>query len=317
MAGAPFGAGQAPVGLITVHGGGGRSHGLRRRLRTAGRILIAAALWPLWALAPIPPAQAEEPPPFVLAVEPFLPPPEIRQRFGPLAQYLAEKLGRSVMLRIEPGTEERVAASSGGVDLAYLGAARYIRMADRFGPRPLLARIEISGKPTVDGVVVVRKDSSVRTLADLRGKRFAFGEADSTLGSIMPRYALLEAGLTLRDLASYAYVASRYDLAMGVLQGQFDAGVLRRDVYDAMASRGLRSIADLAPASEGVFVARAGLPAAELRRLRRSLLQLRSTVDGQRILQAISDETTGLVRTSDEDFADLRRVLQKLERDGG
>jgi ABC-type phosphate/phosphonate transport system substrate-binding protein len=100
-----------------------------------------------------------------------------------------------------------------------------------------------------------------------------------------------------------------------VLDGGYDAGVLPREVFDAMASRGLRAIATLAPASQGVLVARASLPADEVRRLRRALLQLRRSSDGQRILQAISDETTGMTRARDEDFAELRKVLHAI--DGG
>jgi ABC-type phosphate/phosphonate transport system substrate-binding protein len=62
-------------------------------------------------------------------------------------------------------------------------------------------------------------------------------------------------------------------------------------------------------------VARANLPQAEVRRLRRALLQLPRSADGQRILQAISDETTGMRRASDADFAQLRKLLREI--DGG
>lgn len=249
----------------------------------------------------------------IFEVDPYRPAPELRQRFGPLTQYFAEALGRDVELRVARGSEEHLrAVGSDGVDLAYLGPVSYVRVVDRFGALPILARIETDGKPVLDGVIAVRADSSVQRLADLKGKRFAFGDAGSALGSITPRYLLLKSGVGLDALGRYANVASNYDVVMGVLDGEYDAGALRHEVYDAMAARGLRAIAELPAVSEGVFVARRDLPPAQVRRLRRSLLQLRAVPGGMRILQAIGDETTGMARASDADFAGLRAMLQTL-----
>jgi phosphate/phosphite/phosphonate ABC transporter binding protein len=44
-------------------------------------------------------------------------------------------------------------------------------------------------------VFVARKDGPIKSLADLKGKTFAFGSVSSTSGHLMPRYFLLKNGL--------------------------------------------------------------------------------------------------------------------------
>jgi phosphonate transport system substrate-binding protein len=251
-----------------------------------------------------------------LAVGPYLPAPEIRQRFGPLAQYLGEALGRSIAVEVA-GTPDmhEDAVGRDASDIAYLDPVSYVAVVERFGPKPILAQLEAGGKPYVDEVVVVRRGSPVQGLADLKGKRLAFGADGSTTVPVLARYALRQSGLGVDALGGFAALPSHYDVVMRVLDGGVDAGVVPREVFDAMASRGLRVVAALAPASQGVLVARANLPQAEVRRLRRALLQLPRSADGQRILQAISDETTGMRRANDADFAQLRKLLR--ENDGG
>jgi len=274
-------------------------------------VALAAAL-----LVPGPRATAVQPAPYVLAVHPYLSAQEVRKRFAPLAEYLGRQLRRPVQVRVGSNYEEHISfVGQDAVDFAYIGPAPYVTVVERYGPKPILARVETKGTPYLNGVVFVRQDSSMQSLADLKGKRFAFGDPESTMGSIMPRFALFEAGIRLQDLARVSHVQSHDNVVLGVLSGDFDAGVVRADIYDEMAGRGLRKIAELPRVSEHLFVARSDLPSQDVRRLRRALLQLRSTPEGQRVMHAISTEMTGLVPASDADYDGIRKILWTLARE--
>ena len=251
-------------------------------------------------------------------MQPFLSVPEIQRRFAPLAEYLGQQLGRPVRVRVGSNYEEHISfVGQDAVDIAYIGPAPYVAMVERYGRKPILARAETNGQPYLRGVLFVRQDSNIRRLADLKGKRLALGDPQSTTGSILPRYVLRQNGVELRDLALVSHVLAHDNVVLGVLAGDFDAGVARADVFDEMAGRGLRRIADFPPVSEHLFVTRASMPPQEVKRLRQALLQLSAAPDGQRILHTISAEMTGLVPASDEDYDAVRKVVHALAQDKG
>jgi len=261
---------------------------------------------------------AADPQPYVLAVQPFLSASEIQRRFAPLAEYLGQQLGRPVQVRVGGNYEEHINfVGQDAVDIAYIGPAPYVACVERFGPKPILARIQTKGKPYLDGVIFVRRDSGITQLADLKGKRFAFGDPQSAMGSVLPRYVLRENGIALRDLAHFSHVLAHDNVILGVLAGDFDAGAVRTDIYDEMASPALRVLAKLPPVSEHLFVTRSTMPRQDVQRLRQALLQLGTSPDGQRILHTISLEMTGLEPASDADYDTMRKVVRALAKDEG
>ncbi len=280
---------------------------LHRFLAACGAVLAMAAA----IAAPDPEAAGT---PLVLAVQPYLSAPEIQQRFAPLARYLAEQTGRRVTVRVGTSYAEHIRfIGEDRVDLAYSGPNEYVEVVDHYGPKPLLARFETNGKPYLRGVIFVRDQSPVHTLADLKGKRIAFVSKDSTAGNIIPRFVLFQGGIRQTDFARSAYLGSHEDVALGVVSGDFDAGAMCGDYFDEVRhSRGLRIVADLPEVSEFVFIARASMPAAEVAHLRQSLLNLRGAPGGLDILQSIAKGTTGLVPARDADYSQMRTIKRAL-----
>ena len=248
--------------------------------------------------------------PMVLAVHPYLPSAEIRKRFAPLAEYLGKVLGQQVVVRVGRDYEEHVATiGANGVDIAFMGPAAYVKLVARYGARPLLARIETNGDPYLSGVIVARSDSPLRSLADLRGKVFAFGDPDSTMSTLVPRYALRRAGVPLTALAHYEHLGAHENVALGVLAGDFDAGAVKVEVFDEFAARGLRVLANLPQVSEHVFATRADLPLSQVKLLRSALLNLKATPQGSAIMQSIQKDMTGMVPVADADYDNPRAIL--------
>lgn len=279
------------------------------------RILLVC----LCLLAAIPSALAEAPaqrPTYILAIHPYLPQEEIQKRFAPLAKYLGQRIARPVQIRVGRDYQEHInAVGLDAVDIAFMGPAAYVKMVEQYGQKPLLARMETLGKPYLSGVIITRSDSPLRNIGELAGKHFAFGDAESTMGTQVPQYVLLKAGIRLSQLGHYDHVISHNNVVLGVLSGDFDAGAIKRDVFDDMAPRGLRMLAELPQVSEHVFVARSNLPPAEVQSLREALLQLKTSAEGQKILQSISKESTGMVSVTDTDYDSLRTILNALRKE--
>lgn len=255
------------------------------------------------------PARAD----LVLGVHPFKPPSQLFAALTPLAGYLSEKLGEPVAVRIGKDYQAHIdAAGRDELDIAYLGLVPYVKLRDAHRERSLLVRQQIRASPVFHGEIFVRQDSPIRTLADLRGKRFAFGEPHSTMSHLVPRHMLWQAGITVDQLASHKFVGDHVNVALGVLAGDYGAGAVKEDVYYQHEGRGLRAIATSEPISDHVFVASRKLPEANRRRLREALLALSGEPGGTKILQSITRSITALVPVDDRDYDNLRRVLRTL-----
>ena len=254
--------------------------------------------------------------PLILAVIPYLPEQIIRERFQPLAEYLSKALGRAIVIRIGTDYEEHtLAIGKGQVDIAFIGSAGYVKLVERYGPFPLLARLEVNGKPELYSVIAARADSKFHTLKDLARVRFAFGDKDSTTGHVMPRYMLARAGIPHGAPPRHEYLGTHTNVAMAVMTGDFQAGALKKEVFDQYAGKGLRAIAVSPPISTYPFLASATMPAKEVATLRQALLKLKAHPDGPAILNKMQLGLTGLVPVSDKDYDPLRAMMREIAAD--
>lgn len=258
-------------------------------------------------------ASAAAPEPLVLAVHPYLAPEEIVKRFTPLADYLALEIKHPVQIRVGRNYAEHIdSIGANAVDIAYMGPSSYVKMVATYGKKPLLARQEVNQKPTFHGVIFVRKDSPIQTLADLKGKRFAYGDLNSTMSHVVPLNMLANAGVPEKALAHHEFLGAHKNVTLAVLTGDYDAGAVKGEVFQEMAPKGLRALATSPPVADHLFVASARLPAKLAESLRRALLRLKNTPDGHAIMSAIHPGMTALAPAMDTDYDSLRALINPM-----
>lgn len=165
-------------------------------------------------------------------------PTELQRKFAPLGAYLEKELGMPV--KFIPVTDyaavvEALAADK--VDLAWLGGFTFVQAKIRTGGTavPLVQREEDARFTSK----FITADASIKSLADLKGKAFAFGSPSSTSGHLMPRHFLGEAGIQPeRDFASIAFSGAHDATAAFVQAGKVDAGALNASVWDKLVAQG-------------------------------------------------------------------------------
>lgn len=255
----------------------------------------------------------------VLAIHPYLTPAEIHNRFSPLADYLTERLGRRVIIKISSNYTDHMDKMGLGreVDIAFMGPAAYVRMTEQYGStKPLLAALEVNGHSTFRGVIITRKGTRIRRITDLIGKSFAFGDIQSTMSHIVPRYMMLESGVPVEALSRYKFLTNHDNVALGVLYGKFDAGAVKQEVFNEYEFRGLKAVARTPRIAEHIFVASQKLPATLVIAIREAFLDLNDFKVGGHVLMPIKSSITGLVPASDHDYDNLRRMIRTLEATG-
>ena len=256
------------------------------------------------------PAQADHHNYLSFGIHPYLPEKEIVKKFIPLNRYLSEYLGETIKIKVAKDYESHIERiGSNDLDIAYIGPASYVEMTQRYGKYPLLARLSINGSPTFHGVIVVRDDSTVKKLSDLKRKRFAFGNVKSTMSYLVPRHMLLDAGVSLDALGEYSFMGNHRNVALSVLLGEYDAGAVKEAVFEKFRNKGLRTIAISPPISEHVFIASKTLSKARRNKIRQAMYGLSKSEEGRKILKSIKNTVTDLVPARNADYDSLRKIL--------
>jgi phosphonate transport system substrate-binding protein len=196
---------------------------------TLRHVLAAAAL----ALGALSSSAALAQAPGVLRVSaiPDEAPTELQRKFKPLGDYLKQETGMDV--QFIPVTDYAAVVeglATNKLDLAWLGGFTYVqaKLRTNGGAVPIVQRAE-DAKFTSRFIVPIA--STAQTLADLKGKTFAFGAPSSTSGSLMPRYFLQQAGIDPeRDFKSVAFSGAHDATVAFVAAGRAEAGVLNASV---------------------------------------------------------------------------------------
>jgi phosphonate transport system substrate-binding protein len=159
-------------------------------------------------------------------------PTELARKAAPLMSYLGEKLG--LKAEFTPVTDYAGAVEaivSRKLDLAWFGGFTFVQANVRSGGKmiPIVQREE----DAVFKSVFITADPAIRALADLKGKDFSFGSQSSTSGHLMPRSALLAAGIEPdRDFRRVAYSGAHDATIAAVAAGKVQAGALNVSVWE-------------------------------------------------------------------------------------
>jgi len=251
---------------------------------------------------------------YVLAVHPYDTPSRLYRRYQPLCDYLGTQLGKPVRLYIAKSYEDQVRKiTNGEVDFAYMGPTPYLRAHDHYG-KQTPSRVEIiAGESPYTGVIIVRTDSSIHDIGDLREHTFAFGSPKSLASHYAARDLLSNSGLSLADLKDYDFLGRHERVVLAVLHGDYDAGATTRGIAELYMDRepGLRIIANTHPLPPLTIVARPDLDSEIYAAVQNALLN--PGIDGYEAFLAIGSETT-FERVKDSDFNTARAIVDRVER---
>jgi phosphonate transport system substrate-binding protein len=115
--------------------------------------------------------------------------------YRPLAAYLEKQLGRKVELRTVDSWEGLAKSlANGETDLALMGPWGYV-LANHEAGAQAVSTILYDGKPEYYAIMVTHPDSGIKSVADLKGRTFAFGDKGSTSGYLIPLHYFMTQGI--------------------------------------------------------------------------------------------------------------------------
>ncbi len=223
---------------------------------------------------------------------------------------LSKSLGRPVdiQLTIFRSYDDGIdALARGTVDFVHFGPASYITAKARNPDLRLVAMEHENGEKRFNGVIVVGKDSPLQKIEELRGKRFAFGDRNSTIGRYLVQAELVQHGILLEHLADHKYMERHDQVAASVEHGDFDAGSIKWSTFVKFRDKGtLRALATFPNVTKPV-VARAALDPRVFAALQEAFYSL----NDPEVLKGL--KISGFMPTSDEEYDFVRTGMKRAE----
>ncbi|MBZ4689154.1 MAG: phnD [Cereibacter sp.] len=196
-------------------------------------------------------------------------------RYTPFQEYLEKTLGVEIEI-FTAGNYDGViqALAADQIEFSFMGSSAYAAAYTETegGVEPLLATQQEDGSTGYYSVIVVRCDSGLKTIDDLKGKTLAFADPDSTSGYNVPYYNLVQQGYQPEDFfAAIPFSGSHEAGVAGVANGQFEAaatyinnetnGIPQRMETKGMIEEGEVCVIWTSPEiTSGPFTARSNLP---------------------------------------------------------
>lgn len=216
------------------------------------------------------------------------------ERFKPLAEYLTKKTGVKVNITILSrygNIIERFQTEK--MDGAFFGSFTGALAIQKLEVDPIARPINLDGSSTYHGYLFARKNSGIKNVKDMKGKKMAFVEKATTAGYIFPIAYLKENGVTnIKTFFSEYYFTGSHDAAIyAVLDKKADIGAAKHSIYDRVRLSDPRVDKDLVILAESAKVpsnglcVRKGLDKNLKKKLQDTLLNLDKDPEGKVVLE--------------------------------
>ena len=166
---------------------------------------------------------------------------EMLRQYRTVTDYLSEKLGIPVEPEVTSDYTAAIEAMRAKhIDIAWFGPFSYILAHDKAGAEAIVNGIRTeTGKSTYKSVFITKADSGIKTLEDLKGKKFAFVDPASTSGYLIPMKILTENNIDPdKDFDTVFFAGTHNAVELAVANGTVDAGVDSDNSYNRMVELG-------------------------------------------------------------------------------
>jgi phosphonate transport system substrate-binding protein len=277
--------------------------------------MVAMTAFFLWGTLADAQPRTEEKPVIHFGIIPRYNPMIMYYSYQPMMDYLTENTPYRFELKLSRDYTETIEfLQSGETPVTSLGGVTCIEAQEAFGAVPILKPLNEEGNPFYTSIIIVRNDSPIQTVQDLRGKSFAFSSHHSTSGNLIPRYLLFRQGISLFDFSSYVNFDSHDAVAKAVLKGRVDAGAVKDVVAFRHKDLGLRFLAVSEPIPAVPIVVRTDAPPDLIESIKKALLAIDPKLPSHRELMKNWDPEFryGFVETSEDDYAPIYRMMHAI-----
>ncbi|WP_341280402.1 phosphate/phosphite/phosphonate ABC transporter substrate-binding protein [Paenibacillus sp. FSL H8-0537] len=248
----------------------------------------------------------------------------------PLEKLLGDKLGIPVKVSVSTDYNTIIEAmASKKVDVGFLpptayvlakekGAAEVILQAQRFGVN------DETGAPTdqlVDfykSLIVVKKDSPIQSVEELKGKKIAYQNVTSSAGFVWPAALLMDKGLNPLSDVQPVTVKGHDQGVIAVLNGDVDAAAIFQDARNTVMKdyptvfEDTRVLSFTEAIPNDTISVRSDINADWAAKITQAFIDIGKDTEGHAIIKEIYSHE-GYVKSDDSKFDIVRQYNEKVK----
>lgn len=250
-----------------------------------------------------------------MGIFPRKPALETIKAYEPLAKYLSSKIGK----RVELVVAKDFNAFWEGVkkeeyDLVHYNQYQYVKSHKEFNYDVILMNEEF-GSSKINAAIIVRKDSGINSIPDLKGKKILFGgNKQAMLSYIGAVHILMDGGL---KEGSYAedFAVNPPNVALAVFNKMADAGGVGEVLLQNQKIKEKIDITQLKVLARGddlpmlCWAVKKEMNKDIAQRIQKAMIGLKNNEAGKNILK--DAEATAFVSASDKDYDIIRKILKE------
>ena len=251
---------------------------------------------------------------------------ETTGRFTPMTRYLSEKTGVDFEFVPVDTNDFEKRFKSGEFAFTHSNSILYVILKEHHDL--ILLASEKRGKfgPRTAGTIIVRKDSGITKLSELKGKRIAFGPMLAPTGYMAEYDLMLRNGIDPESfLGNWSIPNGSYKhekIIYKVLYGEVDAGAAPILDLEVMSREGKISQDDFVILGQSPLIPYCTFGAAKntdpklVEKVRKALLDLKPTdtveVNGERVKVMKAAWIDGFEELTDKDYDPIREMAKRV-----
>jgi len=230
----------------------------------------------------------------------------MHRRLSPLVAYLSTQLRQPVSLLLSPNMGVAInKVAMNQVQIAYLTPVAYIKAHEK-GAAEILVKTVTNFKDSFQLMIVVKDESKINTVGDLKGRSFAFGDK----AALLQRAVVVSAGIQLEQLGRFNFIGHYDNIVRGVLNGDFDAGILKDTKAFSWKGKGIRIIHTSPRLPPYNITVSSKIDPVLKQKLKSALLRLDIRNEThKKIIQSLSTKYSGFKASSDSEYDVVRKLI--------
>lgn len=252
---------------------------------------------------------------------------ETKERFDPLTKFLTDKIGKKFEAVYLNTYDVEEYYRDKKIDFIHVNSVMYVILRKNYQAKLVIAEKKGLEEKNTVGMIIVRNESDIKTVKDLKNKRFMFGPELSPSGYVTIYDLLLRNGIDPEnDLAYYAIPQGSYKhekVLYAIYYQAFDAGAAKiDDLRDAVAEKkfqpdDFRVIAKSDMVTYCTLAARKEIDDNLIQQVKNTLLGLKQDdsveMDGERLLVLKRAWLDAFVEIEDKDYDLLREMAKRIK----
>ncbi|MSN24651.1 MAG: PhnD/SsuA/transferrin family substrate-binding protein [Geobacter sp.] len=251
---------------------------------------------------------------------------ETTHRFRPLTRYLSDKVGVDfVMVPVDTNDFEK-RFKNGEFSFTHTNSILYVILHENQGAELLASEKRGKFGSRTAGTIIARKGSGIEKLADIKGKRMAFGPMLAPTGYLAEYDLMLAAGINPEnDLGHYTIPTGSFKhekLIYGVLYGKYDVAAAPILDIENMTREGKIAADDFVILAQSVpipyctFANAKGTDPALVKKVKDALMSLKPSdtaeVDGEQLKVMKAAWIDGYEELLDSDYNPIREMAKRV-----